>query len=105
MDRESPLTRAEVALLWSLENERGASREIANARIIATFPSASESRHPVLAFAFNRVAAAIIERTLLRPAEAIDPLLHRASLQFLKRPVVVRRAASGRDRQLVSTAA
>lgn len=95
MDRDSELTRGEVKLLWQFEGELQRMRdELANAREISVFPGAGESRHPVLGFAFNRVPAAVIERTLLRLAEALDPYLHRASKQFLHAPIMVR---AGRD--------
>lgn len=61
-----------------------------NARTIGTYVNASLCRHPILAFALTRVPAAVIESQLLRFAEAL-PLLNRASVQALGRPLLARR--------------
>jgi hypothetical protein len=76
------LSSAEIQLLWQLQSELPRLRAtIASARVISSYPRAAESRHPILAFAFNRVPAAVIESQLLRLAEAID-LLDKAAIQY-----------------------
>lgn len=78
-------------LLWKFEDEIPNFRdELANAREISAFPGAGQSRHPILGFSFSRIPAAVIERSLLCLAETLDPYLHRASKQFLDRPIMVR---------------
>lgn len=95
MDRTSPLTRDEAILLWKLDAElEGMRHLIQSARTIGSFPRRVECRHPILALAFTRLPVGVIEPLLLRLSEAVDPYLHRASLQVLGEPVVEKR---GRD--------
>ncbi len=95
MSPSEALSSAEVQLLWKLKSELPRLRAtIASARVISTYPRASASRHPILAFAFNRVPAAVIESQLLRLAEAID-LLDKAAIQCTASPL--KRKAGRRD--------
>lgn len=55
------------------------------AEIIASYEGAKISRHPVLNFAFARAGGSVIESSVLRMSEAVEPFLERAFVSTLGR--------------------
>ncbi len=81
----------DVALLFALETELPSLRRgLELAQMIAEHPLSSQSRNPVLNFAFNNCTVAQIENSILRMTEALD-VLDTASGNILNEPILTER--------------
>lgn len=93
-------TYPKTLICYKLSAELMSLRQSARlAETIATYPDSKDSAHPVINFAFARAGPAVIENTLLRMAEALDPYLERAFKNEFQRSLFV---GSGRRRRPVS---